>query len=447
MTTIEISLTSDYCPSWSVWAGLREIIANGIDGEREFGYKLGVSHSGNVLTVVNEGGRIPREALLIGFSSKRGNHDLAGQFGEGLKLGVLALIRAGLEITIYNRRGIWRPAVGASEAFDAEVLKFHISQVDKDCGGLRVEVKGVSEEDWLATRKNFLFLEPAKNVFKTSRGTVLLDPSLAGCIFARGIFVDRDPKFKFGYDLPDADIDRDRRMVNRSDLLWTTAAILEEAATKNHGMFMSVYGLMEMGAEDVENIGYTVSRETAERATEIFREIYGEQAVPVRTISESREVEHLGRDGIVVPQPMAKVMEKIHGSYNEMRRRLADSAFSLCSAKDLSENQRKNLDTAIELVGSVDPEISLQYIDVVVFADHAMQGLYQDSRIRLSLRVLDDLVTALRVLAHEWAHLASQREDGQKRFVDGVELLLSRVAIAQLELRSVPRITGSRSST
>lgn len=430
MSVIEITLTKDYVSDWGIWQGIREIIQNGIDGERQYGHKMIVKHMRNgTLIVENKGGHIPREALLIGFSSKRGNPSLSGQFGEGLKLGTLALVRSGYEVVIHNRKEIWRPVIEASKDFNAQVLKFKIRKIQKDCGGLLVEIKGISKEDWTAIRKNFLFLDPPENVVETSKGTIFLDPERVGCIYVRGIFVDRDPKFKYGYDLKEADIDRDRRMVDRHNLRWTLASILEEAATKDHGLFLTVYGLMEMGAEDVESIGYVASQETAEKVVKMFSEIYGKDAVPVRTLSESKTVEHLGKRGVVVPQSMAKVMEKVHGEFFQMKNKLAQSAFACCSFGDLTITEKSNLETAIEMVAAVDPRISLDDIDIVMFADDLMQGQYVDGRIRLSRKELGKLIMTLWAVGHEWCHKVSNDRDGEKGFTDRVERLLSQIAV------------------
>jgi len=408
MPVIEITLSKDYVPNWGIWQGIREVVQNGIDGERQYGYKMSVEHMQNgTLVIRNEGGRIPREALLIGFSSKRGNHDLSGQFGEGLKLGTLALVRAGYEVVIRNRNETWRPVIEASDDFDAEVLKFKIRKIKKDNGGLQVEIKGVSNEDWGMIRKNFLFLEPPENVVETSRGTIFLDPERVGCIYVRGIFIDRDPKFKYGYDLKEADLDRDRRMVNSFNLHWTLASILEEAATKDQGIFMTVYGLMEMGAEDIESIGYVASQKTAQRVAETFAEMHGEDAVPVRTLAESKAIEHLGKRGVVVQASMAKVMEKVNGEFSQMRNKLAQSAFAFCSFGDLTITEKSNLEVTIEMIAEVDSRISLDDIDVVVFADDHIMGQYVDSRIRMSRMVLSNLNTALWTIGHEWCHKVS----------------------------------------
>jgi len=62
-----------------------------------------------VLRIENEGAHLSREALLFGTTSKMGRADLIGKFGEGLKLGVLALVRAGRPVTIRSGSEVWNP--------------------------------------------------------------------------------------------------------------------------------------------------------------------------------------------------------------------------------------------------------------------------------------------------------------------------------------------------
>ena len=153
---IEITVTKDYVGSWGEYEGIREIIQNGIDGEQEYGCKLQVSYTPNgKLAVENVGGSIPKEALLIGFTTKKDNEELIGKFGEGLKLGVLALLRAGNTVKIKNNGEIWTPVIEKSDNFNAEVLKFKITQAKKPAKGLRVLIGGVSREKMESLQAQF----------------------------------------------------------------------------------------------------------------------------------------------------------------------------------------------------------------------------------------------------------------------------------------------------
>ena len=70
MATIELTLDASYCHRWGLWEGVREILQNGIDGERQLHCPLSVhlTKSGTLI-VENKGAEIPRKAILIAVST------------------------------------------------------------------------------------------------------------------------------------------------------------------------------------------------------------------------------------------------------------------------------------------------------------------------------------------------------------------------------------------
>ncbi|RMX55759.1 hypothetical protein pdam_00015518, partial [Pocillopora damicornis] len=63
-----------------------------------------------------------RKVLLLGFSKKASNKEVIGQFGEGLKVGALALVREGRVVTMKTGKERWRFGLSHDETFDEEVL-------------------------------------------------------------------------------------------------------------------------------------------------------------------------------------------------------------------------------------------------------------------------------------------------------------------------------------
>lgn len=135
---IELSIKTDYLPKWGVFEGIRELIQNGRDAEIEFNAPLTVRHHDNTLVIETTGKTLPHEALLFGFTTKTDKGELIGKFGEGLKLGVLALVRAGYETKIRSGSEIWTPRIERSERFDADVLVFHIEKGRKEKDRIQV---------------------------------------------------------------------------------------------------------------------------------------------------------------------------------------------------------------------------------------------------------------------------------------------------------------------
>src|SRR5262249_29918758 len=156
---LELSVKTTYLPTWTVWHGLRELVQNAKDAEVELNAKMGVQHTGKVLRIENEGAILPREALLFGHTTKTGNSELIGKFGEGLKLGILALVRDGFPVKIRSGCEVWVPAIEKSEKYDADVLVFDIQGGRKPEQRVSVEIGNILKEDWAKFRWKFRFLE------------------------------------------------------------------------------------------------------------------------------------------------------------------------------------------------------------------------------------------------------------------------------------------------
>src|ERR1700691_2357824 len=96
MSKIELTIKADYLPGWGTFEGIRELIQNAKDAETEFSAPMTVRvRNPDVLVIENEGCTMPYEALLLGHTSKIGHAEMIGHYGEGMKIGILSLLRAG----------------------------------------------------------------------------------------------------------------------------------------------------------------------------------------------------------------------------------------------------------------------------------------------------------------------------------------------------------------
>lgn len=182
-----------YLPSWSVREGLRELVQNARDAEKQFNAPFSIEwyHGAtgrDTLRITNEGCNLDRESLLFGHTTKYGNSEMIGSFGEGLKLAMLVLVREGLKLKIYtgndqDRTGeIWIPFIERSDTFNADVLAVAV----KDAAyrkRVRIEVEGICKEDWENIFKHdYLFLpgtDKGKHI-KLSAGELLLEERFRG---------------------------------------------------------------------------------------------------------------------------------------------------------------------------------------------------------------------------------------------------------------------------
>jgi len=140
---IELSINTKYMPAWGLWEGVRELIQNAKDGETQLSAKMTVEHDAatDTLTITNEGATLPHEALLLGHTTKLGDKNTIGQFGEGLKIGLLAIVRAGHAVAIRNGGESWTPVMIQSPAFGVEVLAVAAGPRERRVGELRERVR------------------------------------------------------------------------------------------------------------------------------------------------------------------------------------------------------------------------------------------------------------------------------------------------------------------
>jgi hypothetical protein len=433
---LETTIDAEYLSGargWDAFAGIREVLQNGRDAEVEQGAPLAVRYSAEsrTLRVENEGATLPREALLMGRSTKRDNRELAGQWGEGLKLGCLVLVRSGHPVKIRSGPEVWTPAIEASEAFGGrQILTFRIEGGREDRQRVCVEVGNVSPEDWAGVRERFLFLykRDVPSV-ETQNGTVLLSEKWKGKVFVKGIFVQHRADLGYGYDLKNVDLDRDRRLIGDYDLKSQLRRIWFEAVESRPDLLGDFASLLESREDkDLAEVASYHASQVPEAAAlfvaERFRKRYGADAVPVANLAESRDVEHLGVRGVVTPEPLAAVLSRTVGDLKEVQRSLREEVLEVHSWGELSEQERASLERAVELT-CTGVKVGMEEVDVVRFRSKKLWGQYKDGRILISRAILGDRARTLETVVHEAAH--RKGGDGDHGHVNEIERIWSAV--------------------
>lgn len=444
---IELTIKVDYLPEWGAYEGLRELLQNGQDAKVEMNAPLSVRYRKESSTVVieNEGSLLPHEALLLGHTTKTDRTDLIGKFGEGLKLGVLALVRAGHSVKIRSGSEVWTPSIQRSDKFNADVLVFEIGKGRSEKSRVQVEVGGIDVETWDRTKECFLFLLDPSDLDKTrvytTYGDLLIGEKYAGKLFVKGIFVQNDPSMRYGYNFRDAEIDRDRKMIAKWDLQYKCRSIWAEAANKRPDLIEVFSQMLDQQASDLEGIDEFSARylpdQVKTRVVSDFKAKHGESAMPVASLSESKDIEHLGRKGVVAPKSLKAVLEAVLGTADQVKTSLKREAVKTYSWGDLGDIERGNLETAIRIISEVAP-ITLDDVDVIEFRDEKILGLWKDKRIMVAYKMLAERKTTMRVLVHELGHKLSSEGDGTKDHTDVVETMWADILEKQLD-KSMPR--------
>lgn len=360
MAKIPLTIDPTYCASWGVWEGIRELIANAKDAEDYDSKPMTIKHSKrtSVLSIATEGVSVPAADLLLLGRSSKGDGGQRGRFGEGFVLGVLALVRKGHEVTIYNGDEVWRPGVETADETHplagAPLLTFVTRKLQGRRTAFTVEVEDVPEAVWEVIRKLFLFLAapPAASVISLARGTVLTSEEYKGKVYARGVFVRELPDLECGYNLPEVELDRDRRMVDEWRLQWSLAALWQEAS-KTAAYVPRIYELAKMGAKEVKQLAYHTDSNLLSALRAEFAKENGDDAVPTTSAAEVKEIEEAGARPVIVDETLRELLAKSGLAAKEVTSRAAGTVEKTWTWSDLTaaEQSAWNLYGAV-VVGS-----------------------------------------------------------------------------------------------
>lgn len=458
VTTVELSLHKDYVPDWGAWEGIREVMQNAMD-ENDKGHKMSVEHSGEDLIVRNDDSHLEIKHLLIGYTTKMGDKASRGEKGEGLDLGLLALIRAGFGVSIRTPDEIWTPEIRVSERWNEEVLFLDRCSAEL-VNGTAITIKGVSEELWKQLEVRFLDFhayDPENRIDTGYHGELLLERKYCGKIYVKGIYVESNKELRFGYNFKNAALDRDRRMVASSDLRWSLANILSESVVaRPNKMAKIVWEMVNNEERDVEGMNeYNVSSQFRRIMATMFREENGEDAVVVSSIGESEEMQSFGKQGVVAPRILREVVEGNVESSQSVKQRMAKMTDQLFSWDQLTGAEQlvvkkvaEDMDSAVvmfrgnlglckamdamSLYSSPDERI-MDVIQIVSFKDKLICGTcdLETGKIKISRDLLASYHLTLRTVIHENAHRLSRAADVKMNFEIFLEVLWSAVLFAK----------------
>lgn len=334
MTKISMPIDREYCFSWGVFEGIRELIQNAKDAEEFEGHDMLIEHFSKTDRLVITTKAIyvdPAKLLILGKTSKTDGTQ-RGCFGEGFVIGLLALLRKGFDVKFRNGCSGWtvsfeRPDEGHPFAgndlltFKSKALKFQ----EKD---FVVEVEGVTTDIWKALKTLFLFLdEPAKaDVVAVTEGSLLLGAKYKGHLYARGIFVKVFNNLDVGYDIKNIQLDRDRRAVDEWGLHYKLGSMWNAAHSEHPEKFSNrLYNMVKSGCVESSQIKYHADEKLLASIRTQFEAEHGEASVPCTTVSESKDVAKFGGKPAMVSNALKELLEKT-GISIDAAKKASDSA-------------------------------------------------------------------------------------------------------------------------
>lgn len=442
MATLELTIDPKYCPVFDTFASVRELIQNAKDGDTA-GYPMEVKYNKNrtqpTLQLINRGAQLDKSSLLMGGTTKRGNSNMIGTHGDGLKVAFLTLLRQGLTIWLRTGYETWIPEISYSETYKSDLLKVKVTKSQTFENDLVVEVRGLVETDWIAIKERFLFspfvkLEENEKV-ELSAGKILLSEKYRGHLFVKGIWVSKMPgNHFFGYDLSNVKLDRDRRLADPFDLKYEIKNVLNSAARDNKLTTESLWDLfqsdqweesrviMDMGDYGVEAI--------AAKVAEHFKKLNGggTEIVVVDSLQDSIAAQHYGLKGIVVSKPLKRLVEAVDGKFEQRRSQKALDVKTRFGVESLSQEEIGNFTWAVSLLRRI--EIDHPVVVVDFFGDNIF-GTFNtgSSEICVAKKLLIDRKELLSTLVHEVAHHQSGADDATVAHRSMIENLFSKLVV------------------
>lgn len=299
MTKYELSITKNYAPDWTVVDSIREFFQNALDQQiTKKDNPMFWSYENGVFKVGNANSKLETTSLLLGSSTKTGDDDTIGQFGEGYKIATLVLTRLGKKVKIYNygAKELWTAYIGYSKKYKTDLLIFNVDKKypwthvpDND---LTIEIEGISEDEMKEIKASNLHMQEYESI-KLTDGEILKNIELRGKMFVNGLYINEVADFKYGYNFKPSSIklDRDRKLIRQFDLQWITSQMWSTVEDEVNSKLAS--NLIKEGAPDVKYIkssNYNSMTTITKNVVTEFVDTHGSNAVPVTNQSEAELV-------------------------------------------------------------------------------------------------------------------------------------------------------------
>ena len=240
-------ISVDYCPKWGFKEGLRELLQNQRDelvnilgqenietdaisnfkkkGTNDIYGRIRYDKFREKLCIENKG-KLETYNLLLGGTTRRFNpsQGIIGQFGEGLKIAALALLRLNKIFSIINNDQVWRFSLKEDSNFKRNnkpekclVWRWEDYSNPENKDKVIIEIRNVSLSEWESIVDSYLWM--ASKVKKMGiitagyQGDIILNPEFRNKVYSKGVYVTTTSNdICFGYNM-DIELDRDRNCI------------------------------------------------------------------------------------------------------------------------------------------------------------------------------------------------------------------------------------------
>ena len=264
---IDYNMTRDYCKDWSPIDAIREMVQNALDSNEQCEYKI----DSNSIVVYTPNLVLPKSSFALGESQKAA--DSIGGYGEGFKIGMLVLERAGLNPVIttegYTATGKFvKNDFTGLETFNIEITEsdYNDQGITFMCSNAGIDLEELRDK-LTPFRDKPLDLPASVDVLQSEQGK----------LFVNGLFVCSASSLTYGYNFAPSHIslNRDRNMTQ--GVTWRLGQYF---AGLGSAQAEKIFNLIEQEAADISDLSYFLSSNHALRAelARLFFNKYGEGA-------------------------------------------------------------------------------------------------------------------------------------------------------------------------
>lgn len=223
MQTIVLPISPAYIDHWDLAQGIKELVSNcsdSVNRDRELmEFFTSNNDDGTIdLTIGNKivDGKLEPKHLVLGVSENRNKENAIGQFGEGMKLAFITLLRNGIQTFVENDDERWEVVLAFDETFGTELPHIHITD-DESTDHVRFHMKGLDKQTVINVMSMVWEFLP-ESVFQLEGEDVTIryleeaDGDFSG-LFVGGIFMgELHPRFAINTSPIDIPVNRDRKL-------------------------------------------------------------------------------------------------------------------------------------------------------------------------------------------------------------------------------------------
>lgn len=307
-TKINYAMTRDYRSEWGIIEALRELAQNCVDNrEHESTYEArNVGYTGTV-NIITKGFVLPLNTLALGVSEKP--NGAIGGFGEGLKLAMLILTRAGCCPVLVSGDNVITGGFELHPILGVETFCLTVGKTDKHVPMLHITCNIPPKLIPELQQKVTMFSD---NPLPVPTGAPELLPELLpdidpGHIYVGGLWVCEMPHFKYSYNFPPDQLELgcDRKVASDYGVAWHTTKTWINKLNEDPQLVLE---LLTSDAIDVAYFENHCTPDQAKTVTTAFVERFG--AVTIKQLGSSLSY------GMSVGGSLYRTMQ--HGGYTEV---------------------------------------------------------------------------------------------------------------------------------